>query len=826
MKKIILALLLAVLTISLFAQNISGTIKDAKGNVLAYASVLVKGSTIGVSSNANGYYSLTLNPGNYTLVCQFIGYKASERKVKLEAGKNEVIDFELTPQQYDLQDVVVKNSGEDPAYAIMRQAIAKRTVHLRENRKFSADVYLKGQLQLRDYPKRFFGQKVDFEDGDSSKRKMLFLSESIAKYSVEEPNKEKVEVISTKVSGRSNSFGFSSPQIISFYNNNVEMGEGLNPRGFISPVSANALTYYKYKFEGTFYEDGIEINRIKVIPKRKYEPLFSGYINIVENEWRIHSLRLYLLREQQMQFLDTLVVEQQYVPVPASKTWVIKNQVIYPSGKIFGFDFFGSFVQVYDRFNLQPAFEKGYFNNTVLKFYDSSNKRSMAYWDSVRPLPLSPEEMRDYVKKDSLEQLRNDPRYLDSIDRKRNKVTIVGVLLTGQSYSKQKRRETVSFESVLNSLNYNTVEGAVVNFSPVWTKQLKKEGRGTLRIAPYFRYGITNGHFNAHLSARYSFGKKYFNSVTVSGGRRVFQFNNNQPILPRANTYSTLLYENNHMKLYEANFFRAAYNTGIGNGLTFGASFQFQDRFALNNLIDPVSWKNISGREFTPNYPVDLVSSNMPRNQAAQVTVGLNWQPGGKYIEIPDRKIAIGSDWPNFSVSLTHGIKGLLGSDADFTKWRFLVSDDINLKMGGELSYRLMTGGFLRAKQVALPDYQHYQGNQTVIANDPLSGFLLAPYYKYSNTSSFYSAAHGEYHLNGLLTNKIPGFRRLNWFLVMGGNMLYVKNGATYFEAFAGLENILKIMRVDFVKGFEKNGPSPFGVRITLPFLMEGGRDD
>jgi hypothetical protein len=35
-------------------------------------------------------------------------------------------------------------------------------------------VYLKGQLQLRNYPKKFMGQTVDFEDGDTSKKKMLF----------------------------------------------------------------------------------------------------------------------------------------------------------------------------------------------------------------------------------------------------------------------------------------------------------------------------------------------------------------------------------------------------------------------------------------------------------------------------------------------------------------------------------------------------------------------------------------------------------------------------------------------------------------------------
>lgn len=822
MKPLLLASLFILLYTIGSAQVVNGTITDTKNELLPYSSVVVKGTTQGVSANSKGFYSIQLAPGNYTLLCQYIGYRSVEKKITLEKGKNIEINFQLELQQYSLQDVTVSNNGEDPAYAIIRKAIGKRTEHLKEIKKFTADVYLKGQLQLRDYPKRFFGQKVDFEDGDSSKRKMLVLSETIARYSVEEPAKEKVEVISTKVSGRSNSFGFSSPQIISFYNNTIQVGENLNPRGFISPIASTALSFYRYKFEGTFYENGVEISRIKVIPKRKFEPLFQGYINIVENEWRIHSLRLNLVREQQMQLLDTLVIEQLYVP--AENVWVIKNQVIYPSGKIFGFDFFGSFVQVYDRFNLNPVFAKKYFDNTIIKVYDSANKKSMAYWDSIRPLPLLTEEALDYRKKDSLEQVRKDPKYMDSIDRKRNKISLGGIFLTGQSISKQKTRTFLSFEPLINTLNYNTVEGGVLHFSPTWSKRFDETSRKSLQLTPYIRYGFANQHFNAHITGSYNFGKKYFNSISVSGGRRVFQYNNAAPISSRINTYTTLLYENNHMKIYEANFFRINYSAGVGNGLTLNAGFQFQDRFGLQNLSDPVSWKNIEGRSFTPNYPADITNAVMPRNQAALFTAGFNWRPGGKYIEIPGRKIAVGSNYPTFNFALTHAVKGFLGSDADFTKWRLSVADDLDLKLGGKLSYRGSIGGFLSAKQVFIPDYTHFQGNQTVLANDPLSGFQLAPYYRYSNTSKFYATANVEYHLNGLLSNKIPGFRRLNWFFVTGANLLYTQAGKNYYETFFGVENILKFIRVDFVQGFETNGPSPRGIRISVP-LFEGGRE-
>ena len=235
------------------------------------------------------------------------------------------------------------------------------------------------------------------------------------------------------MSGQSDGYGFSAPQIVSFYENNIQIGGNLNARGFVSPIARNALNFYKYKLEGVFIEDGKEVNKIKVIPKRKYEPLFSGYINITENDWRIHSVQLQLTKESQMELVDTLRIEQLYIPYE-NDVWVIKSQVLYPSIKMFGFDAHGSFVNVYSKFEINPDFDQKYFNSTLLKFYEGSNKKPADYWDSIRPVPLQMDEIADYRKKDSLEQVRKDPRYLDSLDRRRNRITVMKVLLQGTNY--------------------------------------------------------------------------------------------------------------------------------------------------------------------------------------------------------------------------------------------------------------------------------------------------------------------------------------------------------------------------------------------------------
>lgn len=815
MNKLLLFLLLLLANTPLHAATVSGTIRQKNGQVLAFTSVFIKGISKGTTANSSGFYSINLEPGTYVLVVKHIGYQSIEKAIKIMAI-DQVFDFEMQEQQYDLKEVIVQSGGEDPAYAIIRNAIAQRLVHLNEIKKFECDVYLKGQLQLRNYPKKFMGKAVDFEDGDTSKKKMIFLSESVAKYSFEEPNKKKIDVISTKVSGKSDGFGFSNPQIISFYENIISIGRSLNPRGFISPIANSALNFYRYKFEGSFFENGKEYSRIKVIPKRKYEPLFSGYITIVENEWRIQSLQLTLVKEQQMQLVDTLVIEQLYVPID-KKNWVIKSQVIYPSGKFFGFNFFGNFLQVYDQFNVNPKFSKNFFNNTIIKFEDSSNKKSMAYWDSIRPLPLLIEERTDYLKKDSLEQVQKSPDYLDSLDRIRNKLRLSNFIFTGKTISVQKRKETINFRSLLSSFFYNTVEGGVLNLTPSYFKRY--EGRKSISIAPIIRYGFGNNHLNTSLGINYNFGKSYPKSVNISAGKNVFQYNNDQPVPVFFNSIVTLATTNNYLKIYEAGFFKIGYNTGLGNGISFGLDFQFQNRQPLNNLPDLPSWKTNPDKAYTPNFPFEISSSNMLANKASVVNMRISWRPGSKYIETPNQKMNIGSKFPIFGLTITKGIQGLLGSDVLYTKWRFSINDNLNLKLYGRLNYNLIVSGFTNTTKAFIPDYQHYQGNQLILSTAFLNSFQLAPYYQYSNTNKLNASAHIEYHLNGFLTNKIPVFKKYNWFFVTGVNALHYATESNYVETYFGIENIFKVIRVDFIKGFAPNGNKTSGIRLTLPFF-------
>jgi len=226
---------------------------------------------------------------------------------------------------------------------------------------------------------------------------------------------------------------------------------------------------------------------------------------------------------------------------------------------------------------------------------------------------------------------------------------------------------------------------------------------------------------------------------------------------------------------------------------------------------------------FLPNHPKDLAGIPFDRNQAFVAGISVSWQPGQRYIQYPTYKMPLGSKMPTFELEYNKGIPKIFNSDADFDKWKVSVTDKMNFKLKGELQYRVSVGGFFNSRRVDIPDLQHFNGNQTFYNLKYLNSFQLAPYYRYSNAEPFYALAHVEHHFNGLLTNKIPLINRLKWNLVVGSNAFYVNNNSYYVEAFAGLENILKIFRVDFVNAYQPGLGTKFGVRVGFGGLL-GGR--
>ncbi|MEP6675730.1 MAG: DUF5686 and carboxypeptidase regulatory-like domain-containing protein [Ferruginibacter sp.] len=840
---------LSLISFSTTAQKISGMVFNDKGDLLPYASVTIKGTSIGASANNKGKFSINVSAGTYTVICQHIGYARQEKKVTVTTNDEEV-SFILTEQKMTMKEVLVKTGGEDPAYEVIRKAIKKREYYNTQVKSFECDVYSKDIIKLRDLPRSFFGQKIPDADRkeiglDTGSAPIIYLSEQVARVHQQLPDKSKLDIISSRVSG-SNSFSFSFPAFISLYKSNVTVfTEKFNPRGFVSPIADGAISFYKFKYLGSFFEDGKEIINIRVTPRRNYEPLFSGIINIVEGDWRIHSFDLYLTKKSQLEIMDTLGITQIHVPV-GKDIWRVKNQLLHFNFNKFKIDAIGNFVNVYSNYNINPTFPKKFFDNIVIKYDTAVNKRPKKYWDTVRPVPLEPEEVKDYKVKDSIFEIRRDSmmtkRSRDSLNKNQGKIKPLDIFIHGISRRHYGKTNTYTWgiHSLLPNLRYNTVEGLVMNVEGFYNSTLKKS-KTRLSIEPNLRYGFSNTHLNGWVDVTLrtrDFGndKKIKRETWIfSGGKRVSQFNSESTINPVVNSISTLLWGNNYLKIYENWFGKVGFAKRYESGLNFSINALYEDRIPLANTTDFTIWKKDS-INITPNFPSAMLRNypglTFTRHQAAVLSFDISIKPGQRYIQLPKTKIPIGSKYPTFSFNYTKGINGIFGSDVDYDKWRFTINDDKNFKLAGLLKYKIGIGGFINSKKVEIPDYQHFNGNETkgnvtggfkfASASEYVNSFQLASYYGNSTKANFYSFGHVEHHFNGLLTNKIPLFNRLNWNLVAGSNALYVNKNNNYVEAFAGLENIFKIFRLDLVYAYENGKRGLTGLRLGAGGLLGG----
>ena len=152
MKHILLIILVIILTCSFAsAQTLKGKITNQSGEPVQYATVYIQELKQGTTSNTRGDYELNLPAGKYTVTYQSLGYQPVSAKINLkgEITKNIVLPM----QYYQIPEVRISASGEDPAYRIMRKAIGLAPYYLNNISYYKAEVYLKGNLVINKIPK-------------------------------------------------------------------------------------------------------------------------------------------------------------------------------------------------------------------------------------------------------------------------------------------------------------------------------------------------------------------------------------------------------------------------------------------------------------------------------------------------------------------------------------------------------------------------------------------------------------------------------------------------------------------------------------------------
>lgn len=822
MKKI--TILLFLLFTAVVSAQIKGTVTDNDGVALPAVSIYIENTYNGTSSNEQGSYEINLKTaGTYTIIFQYLGYKTLKKTINASSFPL-ILNVKLAEENIDLAEVVI-NKKDNPADRVIRKAIAARKDNSDRTARFKADFYSRGIFKLKDAPKKIFGQEIGDMDGslDSTGSGIIYLSETISKIMYEKPNNFKERIIASKISGNDNGYSYNSARgsAFDFYNNTVSLGAKM-----ISPIADNAFSYYKYVLEGTFQDENNQmINKIKLVPKRDAEPVFEGYIYIVEDSWAIYGVDVDIKGYRAKQeFMNTMNLKQNFSYNTKSHIWSKNSQSLEFNAGAFGITFLGKFTHVFTNYEFPDEFSKKTFTNEILSFEDNANKKDSTFWNTARPVPLTIEENKDYIKKDSLQILRKSDKYLDSIDAKHNKFNILD-LATGYSYRNSKKNYTLSYDGLIDftSLSYNTVQGYNLNSGFSYTKFNEENGKYT-RIKSTFNYGFAEERLRVMGNFTHRFNTQNYATLTVSGGTTVSQFNEAEPISKLVNSVSTLFFKNNFMKLYNKEFARIAFGRDVANGVYLSAAIAYEQRKNLFNNTDFVIIKN--NEAFTSNNPLapsDFTTPTFDTHHLTKASIGTVINFGQKYISRPDSKLKLrNGKYPTLFFNVE---KAFAATDKTYEyeqlSGRVFYSKVLGNK--GTFATNIKGGKFFNAENISFIDYQHFNGNQTHVGTgfSYLNVFNLMPYYTNSTNDSYFEL-HAEHNFEGFIMNKIPLLNKLNTTLIVGFHNLSTPDRKPYQEFSVGLDRLgfgkFKIFRFDYVRSYQ-NGYQGDGVVFGLKFL-------
>ncbi|HMJ69127.1 MAG TPA: DUF5686 and carboxypeptidase regulatory-like domain-containing protein [Cyclobacteriaceae bacterium] len=842
------------------AGGIKGVIKADDGTPLAYATIYVKQTETGVASDMQGHYEVTLTPGTYDVLYQYLGYESVVRKVEVKDSFI-VIDITMKTHVVVLQNLTIRAGKEDPAYTIMRKAIAKAKFHTQQLDSYTARVYIKGRGQLKDYP--WLAKKALEKEGITKDR--VFIQESVSDITYTRPNKFEEKVIAIYTTGKNESKQSPNAYVFgSFYE--PEIAET------VSPLAPKSFSYYRFEYMGTFKDRGFDISKIKVTPRSKGDNVVEGILYIVEDWWSIHSLDFNVTK-----LGVSAKVKQIYNPID-DKVWLPVSQIFKVNGKVFGFEFEGDYlatvkdykitlnpalpqemvvidektqpeeakeikaekkkqptqkqvknqkaedklkegkevtdkelrqlVKEYEKQELKESKQPDVISESTFSVDSLAYKKDSTFWNEMRPTPLTKEEVKGYEKDDSVhevERQRNEGDTLRNSSKKNKKGFQPWDVLIGDSY---RITETSSFRIHTPFGGYNTVEGVnVIYRTSLYKRWLVKDSLNKktlktyrLEISPVLRYSFAREKLTGFMRVDFR-GKDY--RLWLEGGRYVTQFNANEPIHSFVNTFTTLVLGNNYMKLYERDFIDLNYRHRFNDKYTLHSNWKLADR---RELINNASYTIFKSRKekLTTNRPenVELPSTSFEPNQSFIGSVTLEARPWQKYRIRNGNKQRVHNSTPVFSLEYRKGFADVFGSDVKFDQVELSVRKQVKLGIRGTLDVTAKGGKFLNNDKLYFMDYKHFMGNRTFfLTTDPTSSFRLLDYYRYS-TADDYFEAHAHYHFRKFLLTYLPKARMLGLSENVFVNHLGTR-AAHYTEVGYSIDGILRIFRIEGALSFQ-----------------------
>lgn len=761
------------------SQEIRGKVMH-KNETLPFANIYVVGTSNGTFANSEGEFSIMVNSLVDTLIVVSNGFK-NKNIAANELLTDRIISLEKAHQSLD---VVTVSNKKDLAKSIIKHVISKRNINDNYNNFFSANLYTKSTISKEyhnntykvDTVKLSFTEKyskIEYSNRKWKETKLALKDLSVKQkpkgvYAQRWSGPKKRSLLESKI--KSNLFFDNlSDGDFNFYQSTITIPK-LAQNPFISPVGPLAFTSYNYFYSGSFYENEILIHKIKVVPKRREESVFSGQVQIADSTWHLVSVELEMNSENLHKY-NSFKVYQRFI-LFEEKSVLDRQEFFFvqdnPSLKLTSYH--GTVYSKFTNYAFQE--QKIKIGNLSRETVDSAQERSSEFWKNKRSTKLSIREQKFIAAADKLEKLRKADKYIKFQDSLKNKFSSIELVLTGLDH-------------------YNTLKGLKWKIDPL-IKQMRVFGIGGYRhaigsqltkvfpnknelfINAIINYGFKNRDLLSCGTLKYIYLPNKFAQLTISGGSKY-------EMLTYMQNFSSIFSRGNFV---QNNYIKAGHFFEIFNGLFFDLNIKFIERTSIADLTLSNWSENLFGNDNSPELFENYNELNLKAN--------LSYTPFQKFAIKGRKKSIIGSQWPTFNLGWEQGLPNFLSSKIDYQK--LLIGGDYSFKIGllGTTKTKVWYGQYLTSKNVELPNYTFFRGTDNYFFSHPLYTFQLLG--ETQNSLSNYVSTNFIHHFHGAIIKKIPLIKKSKLEVVTGGGFLFVENNnSRHFELYNGLEIPFKI---------------------------------
>ncbi len=843
MRIIIFCVSVILISFSASGRNVTvrGVVRDSlTREPIPYVSVLLKGTDRGVLTDDNGRYTIVTTLPFDSVMASSLGY-TTKAVASRKRGDNVQVDIDLVSTGVLLGEVIAKPKREhyskknNPAVAFMEKI--RHTQDLNDPRRhdnYNYNKYERITLALNDYQfndsaKRGFDKMFSFvkeyiDTSEVSGKPILnvALREKLSSVHYrKEPKGEKEFVTGLRSSGIDEILDKQSMQTfyedvlreVDVYDNDIVLMQ----TRFVSPLSRIAPDFYKFYLTDTVFVDTTRCVELTFVPRNPSTMGFTGrfYVPVGDTTMFIKRIVLRVPHDINLNFINGLVISQDYEKAPDGSRLKTKDDMILEASVVPGSGgLYGRRQTVYDSHNFDPAPDASIFKRGVAQIYaPGAEYRGQDFWDENRKAEIA--QGVNGIEK-MMERMRQVPLFYWT-------EKVVKVLVSG--YVPTAKKSYFDIGPMTSLVSYNSVEGLRLRAGGMTTANLSRRwfARG------YGAYGFRDHKWKYKAELEYSFRDKNYHS-------REF---------PIHSLRATQLYDLDRLgqisSVHNADNFFLSVSRLPDRQMTYHRVskleyiLETEQHFSLEARIQQERQYSTPFMTFVNGY-----GENFRHYTMNSFRLQLRYAPGEKFYQLTTGRTRINFDAPEMVISHTYAPKGFMGNpfalnvtEASFFKRIWLSAFgyvDMTLK-GGHVWSRTPYPGLL-------------------IPGANLSYLIIPDLFSCMNPMEFINDSYAQWDLtywaNGLILNYIPIIKRLKLreaFMFKGVwghlsdrnkpwlnpdlygfpeiNNTQLMSDTPYMEVGVGLDNLLKVFRVDYTWRLtyrDNPGACKQGLRFTFHF--------